>query len=244
MFFKLVSFLLGCSIGSFLNVVVYRLPNKMNLSFPGSSCPLCNNKIKWYDNIPIFSFLILRGKCRKCKTKISIKYPLIEFLTGVMFLLVYLKFDYSLETLKYFLFLSFLIPIAFIDLKNQYIPDRLNGLLLLSGILFSLVSINMLELSIIGSAVFSFPFLLIYGYSEAILKKEALGFGDVKLVAGIGSFLLYKGLYNVYIFITLSFVIGAIVSLSLIRLNLKSRNDRIAFAPYIVLSALIMMFIQ
>ena len=190
------------------------------------------------------SFLILRGKCRKCKTKISIKYPLIEFLTGVMFLLVYLKFDYSLETLKYFLFLSFLISIAFIDLKNQYIPDRLNGLLLLSGILFSLVSINTLELSIIGSSVFSFPFLLIYGYSEAILKKEALGFGDVKLVAGIGSFLLYKGLYNVYIFITLSFVIGAIVSLSLIRLKLKSRNDRIAFAPYIALSALIMMFIQ
>ena len=161
-----------------------------------------------------------------------------------MFLLVYLKFDYSLETLKYFLFLSFLIPIAFIDLKNQYIPDRLNGLLLLSGILFSLISINTFELSIIGSAVFSFPFLLIYGYSEAILKKEALGFGDVKLVAGIGSFLLYKGLYNVYIFITLSFVIGAIVSLSLIRLKLKSRNDRIAFAPYIALSALIMMFIQ
>ena len=244
MFYTVMSFVLGCSIGSFLNVVIYRLPNKMSLSFPSSMCPNCKNKIKWYDNIPVFSFVLLKGKCRNCGIKISIKYPLIEMLTGVIFFFVYLKFGYSVETIKFFILISFLISISFIDIKEQYIPDRLNGLLLIIGILIPIFyKISDFESSLVGAAIYSFPFLIIYGYSESILKKEAMGFGDVKLVAGIGSYLQYKDLYDVYVFITLCFVLGAIVSLSLIRLGFKRKEDRIPFAPYITTSALIMMLL-
>ena len=244
MFYLIYSFILGLVIGSFLNVVIYRLPREQSLSHPGSACPICKEKIKWYDNIPVLSYIALGGKCRICKTKISIQYPLIELLTGFLFLLVYLKFGYSLLSLKYFLFVSILIAVSIIDIKNYFVPDSLTFTLILFGIITSTVSSYGYEISFLGASGYAFPFILMYGYGEYIFKKEAMGFGDIKFAAGIGSFLGYAGFFKLYLFITITFVLGAVISLSLIRLKIKERTGQIAFAPYLAISALIMMFIQ
>lgn len=244
MFYIIYSLILGLVIGSFLNVVIYRLPKGLNLSHPGSTCPVCKEKIKWYDNVPILSYVALGGKCRVCKTKISIQYPLIELLTGILFMFVYFKFGYSILSLKYFLFVSILISLAIIDVKSYFLPDSLTFTLILFGILSAGITNSGFELSFIGGACYAFPFLLIYGFGEYIFKKEAMGFGDIKLAAGIGCFLGYSRFFNLYLFITITFVLGAIVSLSLIRLKIKERTGQIAFAPYLAISGVIMMFIQ
>lgn len=244
MFYSIYSFILGTVIGSFLNVVIYRLPRGENLSKPGSHCPVCGEGIHWYDNVPVFSYVALRGKCRVCKTKISIQYPLIETLTGFLFLLVYFKYGYSLESIKYFIFVSILISLSIIDIKNYFLPDSLTFSLIILGIILASISGISYEVAFVGASAYAFPFLLIYGYGEYVFKKEAMGFGDIKLAAGIGSFLGYQGFFNLYLYFTITFVIGAIISLSLIRLKIKERTSQIAFAPYLAIAALIMMFIQ
>lgn len=244
MFYLIYSFILGTVIGSFLNVVIYRLPRGQNLSYPGSACPICNEKIKWYDNVPVLSYLALGGKCRVCKTKISIQYPLIELLTGFLFLLVYLKFGYSILTIKYFVFVSLLVSASIIDIKNYFIPDSLTFSLILLGMITSFFTNVPLEKAFIGAGTYAFFLIIIYGYGEYIFKKEAMGFGDIKLAVGIGSFLGYSSFLNLYIFITITFLLGAIISLMLLRLKIKDRTGQIAFAPYLAISGFIMMFIQ
>lgn len=244
MFYAIYSFILGIVIGSFLNVVIYRVPRRENLSKPGSHCPICNEPIKWYDNIPILSYIALGGKCRICRTKISIQYPLIELLTGFLFLLVYFKFGYSLKTLLFFAYVSILLSLSIIDIKNYFLPDSMTFSLIILGLISSGLTGLSYELSFVGAGAYAFPFLLIYGYGEYVFKKEALGFGDIKLAAGVGSFLGYLGFFNLYLYLTITFVIGAIVSLSLIRLKIKERTSQIAFAPYLAIAGFIMMFIQ
>lgn len=244
MFYSIYSFILGTVIGSFLNVVIYRLPRGENLSRPSSHCPVCNESIKWYDNVPVLSYIALRGKCRVCKTKISIQYPLIELLTGFLFLLVYFKFGYSLNSIKFFIYVSILLSLAIIDIKSYFLPDSLTFSLVILGIISATISGINYEISFMGAAAYAFPFLLLYGYGEYVFKKEAMGFGDIKLAAGIGSFLGYSGFFNLYLYITITFVIGAVISLSLIRLKIKDRTSQIAFAPYLAIAGLIMMFIQ
>lgn len=244
MFYIIYSIILGCVIGSFLNVVIYRLPRGENLSRPGSHCPVCNEEIKWYDNLPVLSYIVLRGKCRVCKTKISVQYPLIELLTGILFLLVYLKFGYSLMTIKYFIFVSILVCVAIIDIKNYFLPDSLTFSLIILGIISSSLSNLSYESTFVGAATYAFPFLLLYGYGEYLFKKEAMGFGDIKLAGGIGAFLGYISFFNLYLFFTITFVAGAVVSLALIKLGITKRQSQIAFAPFLSFSALIMMLIQ
>lgn len=244
MFYLVYSFILGIVIGSFLNVVVYRLPRKENLSYPSSHCPVCNEKIKWYDNLPILSYIALRGKCRVCKTKISIQYPLIELVTGLLFLIVYLKFGFSLETIKFFAFICLLMPISIIDIKNYFIPDSISFSLIFLGFITSFISRTSLESAFVGAGAYAFVFMMLYGYGEYVFKKEAMGFGDIKLAAGIGSFLGYTSFFNLYIFITLTFVLGAVISLILLRLKIKERTSQIAFAPYLAMSAVIIMLIK
>ena len=214
------------------------------MSYPGSSCPICKEKIKWYDNVPVLSYIALGGKCRVCKTKISIQYPLVELLAGFLFLLVYVKFGYSILTIKYFIFVSILISVSIIDIKSYFVPDSLTFSLILLGMISAFFSNINLELAFIGAGTYAFFFIIIYGYGEYIFKKEAMGFGDIKLAAGIGSFLGYSNFLNLYIFITITFLLGAIISLTLMRLKIKERTSQIAFAPYLAISGFIMMFIQ
>ena len=135
------TFILGTLIGSFLNVVVYRVPREESLSFPPSHCPSCNTRLKAYDLVPVVSYLFLGGKCRTCKTAISIRYPLVEMLTGLLFLVTVMKFGVSLEALKYLLVIALLLPVALIDYDHTIIPDRLNVGIFLTALSFLLLEV-------------------------------------------------------------------------------------------------------
>lgn len=235
------TFILGTLIGSFLNVVVYRVPREESLSFPPSHCPSCNTRLKAYDLVPVVSYLFLRGKCRTCKTAISIRYPLVEMLTGLLFLVTVMKFGVSLEALKYLLVIALLLPVALIDYDHTIIPDRLNV-----GIFLTALSFLLLEVYL-GNAAFRDLLNPLYGMVLgggfflfiAVVTKGAMGGGDIKLMAALG-FLF--GTANTLLLMFLSFIIGGALSSLLLLLKIKKRKDYIPFGPFICVSAFIVIF--
>lgn len=242
---SVIIFILGLCVGSFLNVVIYRIPNSMSLISPSSHCPKCNNKIKWYDNIPLISFILLKGRCRHCKEKISIIYPLVELFTGIMYLTIFIVFRLSFDTLFNILFFSVLFPLAVIDEKTTYIPLSFNVfIIVLSAIKIILFSFTKESFPyfdfLMGGFVGGGLFLLIYLISRLIMKKEALGTGDIILFFGIGLFLDFK---NVLLVILFSSTLCSIVELILIKIGIRKKDSEIPYGPYIVLSALLVMFI-
>lgn len=226
--------------GSFLNVCIYRIPRGASVSFPPSHCPNCKEPIKWYDNIPVFSYLLLRGRCRVCKTKISFVYPVIELVTGILYLLIYFKYGFTILTVKYIIFVSILIVLGMIDLQTYYLPEKLTFSLIFLGFALSFISDITILQSFIGAATYLFPFFMLYAYGESILHKSILGFGDLELVAGIGAFIGYRGYFELHLYFTISFVIGAIVSVILLIKKKKGRKDMIPFGPFLVIAAIIM----
>jgi leader peptidase (prepilin peptidase)/N-methyltransferase len=237
-------FIIGNIVGSFLNVCIYRIPRGESVVFPPSHCTKCGYKIKWYDNIPLISyFILLRGKCRKCREKIPLRYPIVEIITGIIWMIVYAKFGLTVETLKIFMFASILIVLSYIDINEYLLPDRLTFFLVISGIGLSFIGENGIESSFIGAAVYGFPFLVLYIFGEDVLKKDIMGFGDIKLGAGVGTYIGYTTFYNFYIFLTIAFVAGAIISVLLIFLKIRKREELVPFGPYIALSAFICLMI-
>lgn len=237
--------ILGLCIGSFINVVIYRVPNSMSLIYPSSHCPKCNHEIKWYDNIPVLSYIILKGKCRNCKQKISIIYPLVELSVGIMYLVIYLVYKFSFDTLFNIIFFSILLPLSVIDEKTTYIPLSFNISLVVLSVLkilvFSLTYDSFPYLDyIIGGLVGGFIFLTIYLISKLILKKEALGTGDIILFFAVGLFLDYK---NVLLVILFSSTLCSIVEITLIKLKIRKKEAEIPYGPYIAFSAVLLMFI-
>ena len=244
-FFSFFIFILGLVIGSFLNVCIYRLPRGESLLHPPSHCPQCGKLIKWYDNIPLLSYLLLRGRCRHCSSGISFRYPLVEALTGIFFLFSFfrhspgiLTFPLFLSFLKHLIFISFLIPVFFIDLKHRIVPNRLSYGVLICGLLLSLPTRSFFS-SLVGLGIGGAIFLIIRFLGAFFLKVESMGMGDVKLAAGIGAFLGWR-LTLVCFF--LSFLLGAIVAIFLLLTRVKRRKDRIPFAPFLVAAALISLF--
>jgi leader peptidase (prepilin peptidase)/N-methyltransferase len=234
---------LGLIIGSFLNVCIYRIPKKESIVFPASHCPICNHKIKWYENIPVLSYVfLLRGRCSQCKSHISIQYPIVELITGVLFYIFYIKFGYTILTLKYLVFIPLLIIAIWIDFDHYYIPDRISLSIFLLGIIGAFFTTGF-ERSFLGAGSFTLFFLLLYGFGESF-GKELMGFGDVKLSLGIGAIIGYYSLYQVFIFLNIAFVTGAIVGVILILLKIKTRKDIIPFGPYIGIAGLVMMYIN
>ena len=238
-----IIFVLGLLFGSFLNVCIYRIPNGESVAFPPSHCPKCNTNIKPYDNIPIISYLILKGKCRNCGIKISMRYPVVELITALLFTGVFFKYGLTFTALKLSFMVLILVTLSGIDYDTYTLPDRLTFALVVLGILLS-GSIKGLESSFMGAAIYSFPFWMLYGFGESVLKKEIMGFGDVKLAAGIGAFLGYSGFYDFYLFFMLSFVIGAVVSLLLIAFKIRKREELVPFGPFIAISAYVVMMIN
>lgn len=186
-----ILFLVGLSVGSFLNVCAYRLPKGKSIITPRSYCPHCGSKIKSKDNIPLLSYLVLKGRCRNCGAKISIQYFLVELLTGFLFLFSYLKFGLGVEFLSAILFGSVLLLVSVIDLKHQIIPDKVIlpamplqfGLVLLSTY-FSGGELKRQFLSSLSGFLIGGGFLLIVAYlSPLIFKQEGMGGGDIKLAA-------------------------------------------------------------
>jgi leader peptidase (prepilin peptidase)/N-methyltransferase len=230
---------LGLIIGSFSNVCIYRIPRNESLIRPGSHCPKCNQPIKFYDNIPLVSFIILKGKCRYCKEKISWQYPLVEFLTAVLYLLLFLRYGLQLVTFVYMFFCSALIIITFIDLKENIIPDVLSLPLLLLGFLMSFFLKNLSPInSLLGILAGGGVLLLVAILGSFLFKKEAMGGGDIKLAAMVGAFL---GWQLTLLSLFLSFFTGAIIGIVILIKN-KGESDPIPFGPFIALGTIIALF--
>lgn len=230
-------FILGLIVGSFSNVCIYRIPKNKSIIYPASHCPKCHSKIKPVDNIPLLSYILLKGRCRNCKSKISIQYPIVEFLTGLIYLIVYLIYGLSFQTLIYIILSSALVIIAFIDLNEQIVPDVIS----LPGIVIGFIlSFLVPYISFINSAlgvVVGGGIILIIGLAGSVIfKKEAMGGGDVKLAAMIGAFLGWR---YVVISLFLGFFLGALVGIFLILLKIKSREDVVPFGPFIILGSFI-----
>lgn len=235
----LLIFVYGIIIGSFLNVCIYRIPRREGIVYPPSHCPVCNYKLKWYDNIPLLSYRILRGRCRSCDAPISIQYPLVELLNGIIYIILYYHFNFTIDFVFFALISSVLIVITFIDLMNMLIPDVLIIILVMLEILHKLslyflkgITVNLWD-SFLGLFVSGFLFLLI-----VIVSRGGMGDGDITLIASIGFIL---GLKSILLTILLSFIIGAIISLFLLLTRIKTKKDPIAFGPFIVLSFFIVL---
>lgn len=230
MFVYLFVFFIGLCLGSFSNVLIWRIPK--GLSIGGRSvCRKCRNKISWFDNIPLLSFVLLYGKCRNCKSKISLRYPLVELLTGFIFLFIYLKFAYSYETLFFLLLSPILISIFFIDLNHQIIPDELvfAGIIIvfLYRLLFPVN--NSFYTAIFAGFLSSFVLLVLH----LITKGKGMGLGDVKF-AILGGMMV--GLNHVFFWFFMAFLTGAVIGCILILTKRYGLKSKIAFGPFLILA--------
>jgi len=237
--FGLIVFVFGAVVGSFLNVCIYRLPKGESVVFPPSHCQNCDYKIRWYDNIPILSYLVLRGSCRQCGTSISAQYPLVEFLNGALALALFLKFGLSTGFAVLFVLCSALVVITFIDLEHQIIPDVISLPGIVIGFLCSFITGFGWLNSLIGIVVGGGSLLLVaYGY-QAIAKKDGMGGGDIKLLAMLGAFLGWKG---VLFIIFVGSLLGSVIGVSLMLVQKKDSTLAIPFGPFLASGALVFIF--
>jgi len=252
----LIVFLLGSVIGSFLNVCIYRIPRNMSIVFPSSRCPSCDSPVRFYDNIPIISYILLAGKCRDCKVKISARYPLVEFLNGSFYVFALYRFGSgSLWTLLiYSVFLSVLIVITFIDIDFQIIPDLITlpgipiALILGSTVLpdpfqsfdyfqkFQPLGFKSSLIGAIGGGGFFYSVAVI---GKALLKKDAMGGGDIKLMTMVGALMGWK---SVILTTFLASLFGSVIGLLLIAVKGRKWGSRIPFGPYLALGSFITLF--
>jgi len=225
----------GLAWGSFLNVLIYRIPLKMSLLKPPSSCPRCKEKIKVYDNIPILSFLILGGKCRNCKEKIPFSYPLVELLTPLSFLILYSQHSLSLFFFASCLFTSALIVLGFIDFYHQILPDviTLPGLALALIYSFFRDDLNLWQ-ALIGAAAGAGFLLLVYGAYFLLRKKEGLGMGDVTMMLMIGA---YLGWLQAFFTLILASFTGALVGVFFIFYKKKDLQYSLPFGTFLAPAA-------
>ncbi len=237
---QVISIILGAMVGSFLNVCIYRLPKEESIIWPRSHCPTCKKMIKFYDNIPLISYLLLRGKCRYCKGSISLQYPLVEGITALISLFLIMKFGPSLSYLFYFAFVAALIGITVIDLYHQIIPDVISLPGIGVGLLASLIipQITFFN-SLMGILLGGGSLFLVASLYQWIFKREGMGGGDVKLLAMIGAFLGWKA---VILTILLSSLIGSITGITIMILKGKDFKYAIPFGPFLSLGAVISLF--
>ncbi|MGD8524208.1 MAG: prepilin peptidase [Desulfobacterales bacterium] len=238
---EVFAFIFGLCIGSFLNVCIYRLPASQSITRPRSHCPNCNELIRFYDNIPVLSYLVLRGRCRFCKERISFRYPVVEILTGLFALVTFLKYGITLEALIYYVFVSALIVITFIDIDHQIIPDiiTLPGIPLFFLASFALPGITYID-SIIGVFAGGGSLFLVAWIYHLVTKKEGMGGGDIKLLAMIGALIGWQGvLFTI-------FVASAVGTISGILVMLKARKSMklaIPFGPFLAIGGIAYIFI-
>ncbi|PLX91331.1 MAG: prepilin peptidase [Desulfuromonas sp.] len=233
----LFAFVLGAVIGSFLNVCIYRIPAGESIVSPASRCPRCGQAIRWYQNIPILSFLLLRGKCGSCHVPISWRYPAIEALTGVLFALVLDQYGVSVATLAYWLFAASLVTIMFIDLDHQIIPDviSLPGILVGFCLSFFVPWVSWLG-SLVGIVVGGGSLLLVaWGY-ELLTGREGMGGGDIKFLAMIGAFLGWKAVLPV---VFMSSLLGSLVGIPLMLIKGGRGGFALPFGPFLASAALV-----
>lgn len=241
--FSIFIFFFGAMIGSFLNVIIYRIPREKSIVTPRSACPSCSTLIKWFDNIPVFSYFVLRGKCRKCKTKISIRYPLIELFVGAMCVYFFPK-ELSIYniTIFAFYFSCFCVFVChfFIDIDFQILPDGLNLYLAAIFLAYSLVFSTWQHWVLGGFVGFIMPFLLTYGFYK-LKGKIGMGGGDIKLFAALG---IYLGPIEIFNTFFLSSVLGTLVMMSILIIKKGDKNIPFAFGPFIIIAASMQIFFK
>ncbi len=231
---------IGLVIGSFLNVCIYRIQKHVSISQPRSYCPNCKHQLKIWENIPVLSYLLLRGKCSNCNIKISLRYPLVEILTSIVFVVIYYYFDISIESFSLIVFFSIVIIITFIDIDVQLIPNNLLIISILPIIAFILFSQSNSYLSHISGAILLALLFLIIGYfGKLIYKVDSMGMGDVKYAAVIGLLLGWeKGILAFIIAFFSAAVIIVIVSMY----KKLSRKQRIPFGPFLSIGCFVAFF--
>ena len=240
--YSFLVFFLGVILGSFANVCIYRLPKNKQVISGRSFCPKCKKKINWYDNLPLISFLILKMKCRNCNELISTRYFIVELITGITFLLIFLSYN-SLATLIFLSVLSLiLIVIFFIDLENFIIPDILNFSIMFLALLknflpnFNTSLIHEINQSIIGGIVGYISIWLIIFLYKAIKKIDGMGLGDAKLMAGIG---LLFGWQSIPFVLFVASILGLIFVVPSLLKKQKTMRTEIPFGPFIIVAGLI-----
>ena len=241
LFWAICAFVFGAAIGSFLNVCIWRIPEGKSIVFPAYHCPKCGKSIRPCDNIPVLSWLILRGRCRDCGEPISPRYPLVEILTALLSLVLFWKYGLSLQYLAAFLFAAALVVITFIDFDHQIIPDVIS----LPGIpVFFLLAVFVMGIGFLDALIGliiggGFLYLVAVGY-ELIAKREGMGGGDIKLLAMIGAFLGWKSLFFV---VFMSSILGALVGIVLIMIKGKDMKYAVPFGPFLSIAAVMYLFV-
>ena len=244
-----IVFIFGAAIGSFINVVVYRLPAKLSILWPPSRCPHCLNQLRAYDNVPVLGWLWLRGRCRYCKSKISKRYPLVEAVTGLAFVLIFLRFGVSSLTLGYCAFVSWLLALSLIDLDTMTLPNQLTQSGLILGVGFQLMLSffseahpgweNQLIVAISGAVLGLWLFDAIAVLGSIIFQKSAMGGGDAKLAAMMGAWLGWK-----YLLLAgfIACALGAFGGGSALALGWLKRSSRMPFGPFLALGSILTLF--
>ncbi len=226
----------GSVVGSFLNVCIHRLPKGESIVFPGSHCPRCGARIRWHDNVPILSYLLLRGRCRDCHGRIPPRYLLVESVCAVLCLWVLARYGLSLNFAVYYVLVCALVVVAFIDLDHQIIPDLITYPGIPAGVAASLVLPEVtLRDSLLGALLGGGILLSVAVVFRWIRKKEGMGMGDVKLLAMIGAFLGWKA---VVLTLLVSSFLGALVGYAALRLSGKGVGQPIPYGPFLVVGAL------
>jgi len=235
-----VAFVFGLAVGSFLNVCIYRIPRDISIVSPASSCPSCKIKIKPWDNIPLLSYLILGGRCRGCGARISLRYPAVELLNGLAYLVIMWRYGPSLEGLVFMIYFSALIVITFIDLDFQIIPDPITipgsviGLIL--GVFLLSDPFNRsLQLGPVQSIAGLFLGFGLF-YVIAVLSRGGMGGGDIKMMAMVGALTGWKG---VFLTTFIGSLTGALIGVVLMVLKGRGRKSKIPFGPFLALGSAI-----
>jgi leader peptidase (prepilin peptidase) / N-methyltransferase len=246
---SLIVFALGASIGSFINVVVYRLPAGLSVIFPPSRCPQCLNQLKAYDNVPVLGWFWLKGRCRYCKNKISMRYPVVESVAGLLFLFIFWAFQYSPLTVGYWIFCSWLLALSLIDFDTMTLPNPLTKSGLVLGVLFqtvlgfiesnTLTGVEQLFGTVVGAVVGIWLFDAIAFIGSVIFQKEAMGGGDAKLAAMMGAWLGWK---HLLLAVFLSCVVGVIAGGSGVVLQNRKWGKKMPFGPCLALGSVITLF--
>ena len=261
-YFTVVAVVVGLCVGSFLNVVIHRLPRilerqwrvecaqlsgteppaeeRYDLVLPRSRCPACGHAITAGENIPLISYFVLRGRCSSCKTRISARYPLVEALAGLLSGYVAWRFGFSAAALGALLFCWAMVALAFIDLDTFYLPDSITLLLLWTGLVFNVFGVfTDLRSAVIGAAAGYLVLWSVFWLYKLATGKDGMGYGDFKLLAAIGAWLGWKALPLV---ILLSSFVGAIIGISLIVFARHQKQMPIPFGPYLAVAAVVALF--
>jgi len=240
-YYSVVVFLFGLVVGSFDNVAIYRIPQGLSLWSPRSFCPHCETTIAWYDNIPLLSFILLRGRCRHCGEPISPRYPMVELLSGLLFIAVFarLGFAWQAELVPYLFMVTVLVIVSAIDLREQVIPNRVIypsiplGLAAMGAVALARGESGIFLRSLAGMAIGGVPLAAL-----ALLIPRGMGMGDSKLAAFTGVFLGYHQLVAFFF----AFLTGSLVGISLMAFKKLGRRSRIPFGPFLALGALVALF--